>query len=193
MNTPLSKSEKKRRAKGIEQLVHELAALPGREIALLPCTQEIKDELSSARGLKGGSRNRQLKYVTKLLRDKPVDELYDFLAQKKGSLLKKNHEFQKLEHLRNLLLDEAVRQYEDIMHNRQYIEENEPLDLLSSSAVLQEIADKLPGIDPVLLRATAVQFARTRNRKFSRELFRILKAAQEKAYYSQNKGKENGI
>ena len=193
MNTQLSKSERKRRAKGVEQLVNELAALPGREIVSLPCEQEVKEEILSAKDLKGGSRKRQLKYVTKLLREKPVDELYDFLAQKKGSLLKKNSEFQKLEYLRNLLLDEAVQQYDDMTHHRQYIEEIEPLDLLISSTAIQEIKRHLPEVDVDFLRATAMQFARTRNRKFSRELFRVLKAALEKEYFSQNKREKNGL
>ena len=41
METQLSKSEKKRRAKGIEQMVHELVALPVGEIVNLPCDEEF--------------------------------------------------------------------------------------------------------------------------------------------------------
>ena len=193
MDSQLSKSERKRRAKGMEQLVHELASLPEREIVALPCDQEIQEEIRSAKNLKGGAKKRQLKYATKLLRNKPVEELYDFLAQKKGSLLKKNREFHELEHFRNLLINEAVQQYEDMMDNNGYINENKPADFFSESVALEAIVDYLPDIDKALLKNTAIQYARTRNRKFSRELFRILKAAFEKIQYSQKQGKDNGI
>jgi len=193
MDLQLSKSERKRRAKGIEQLVNELATLPDREILTLPCDQEIQEEIRSAKNLKGGAKKRQLKYATKLLRDSSVDELYDFLAQKKGSLLKKNREFHDLEHLRDILINEAVQQYEDMMHNNGYISENEPFDFFRESEALKAIAGHFPDIDQALLKNTVLQFARTRNRKFSRELFRILKAAHEKRQYSKIKDKGNGI
>jgi hypothetical protein len=38
-----------------------------------------------------------------------------------------------------------------------------------------------------------MQFAKTRNRKFSRELFRVMKAAMEKAQFRQQQDKNNGI
>ena len=193
MDLQLSKSERKRRAKGIEQLVYELASLPDREILLLPCDQEVREEIRSAKDLKGGAKKRQLKYATKLLRDRSVDELYEFLAQKKGSLLKKNREFHDLEHLRNLLVDEAVQHYEDMMHNDGYINENEPSDLFRESEALNVIMDHLPDIDQALLKNAAQHFARTRNRKFSRELFRILKAAQERKQFSKKEGNNNGV
>jgi ribosome-associated protein len=193
MVSQLSKSEKKRRAKGIEQLVYELASLPDREIGNLPCNQEIQEEIRSARNLKGGAKKRQLKYATKLLRKQPVDDLYDFLAQKKGSLLKKNREFHELEHFRNLLISETVELYDDVMNNDGYISDMEPLDLLRESVALDAIVEHLPDIDKTLLKNTVMQYARTRNKKFSRELFRILKAAHEKSLYSQIKGKDNGV
>jgi ribosome-associated protein len=193
MDSQLSKSERKRRAKGIEQLVYELASLPDRVIVELPCDQEIREEIRSAKNMKAGAKKRQLKYVTKLLRDQPVEELYDFLALKKGSLLKKNREFHELEHFRNLLINETVKLYEDVMNNDGYMKEQEPLDLLGESVALDAIVDCFPDIDKALLKNTAIQYARTRNRKFSRELFRILKAAFEKIQYSQKQGKDNGI
>lgn len=193
MDSQLSKSEKKRRAKGIERLVSELVALPLGEIASLPCDQEIREEIGSAKNLKGGARKRQLKYATKLLRDKPAEELYDFLARKKGSMLKEKREFQELEHFRNILITEAVQLYEEKMHYNGYVNENEPLELLHDSKTIRDIVSNLPEVDQVSLKNAAIQFARTRNRKFSRELFRIMKAAREKAHFSQKKDKNNGL
>ena len=193
MESQLSKSERKRRAKGIEKLVYELASLPHSEINLLPCDQEIREEILSAKKQKGGAQKRQLKYVTKLLRIKPVDALYDFLAKKKGSSLQKNREFHNLEHLRNLLIDEVLQKYEDIIKNNRYIDENDSFDILGESHALAAIEVHLPDIDLTLLKNTALQFVRTRNKKFSRELFRVLKAESEKKQYSQKQDKENGI
>ena len=193
MDSQLSKSEKKRRAKGIERLVSELVALPLGEIASLPCDQEIREEIGSAKNLKGGARKRQLKYATKLLRDKPAEELYDFLARKRGSMLKEKREFQELEHFRNLLINEAVQFYDEKMHDNGYVNEIEPVEFLPDSMTIRDIVNNLPEVDQVSLKNAAIQFARTRNRKFSRELFRIMKAAKEKAHFSQQQDKNNGI
>lgn len=193
MESQLSKSERKRRAKNIEELVHELAALPEGEIGMLPCDREIRDEIRAAKGLKGGTWKRQLKYVTKLLRERDVDDLLDFLARRKGSLLKRNRDFQNLEQLRNFLIDEVMQQYEENVQRSCYIDDHAPLDFSWKSEALAAISGRFPGIDQELLKHTAIQFARTRNRKFSRELFRILKAAAEKMQYSQRKDGKNGI
>ena len=193
MDSQLSKSERKRRAKGIEKLVYELASLPHNEINALPCDQEIREEILSAKNQKGGAQKRQLKYATKLLRKNPVDDLYDFLAKKKGSSLQKNREFHNLEHLRNLLINETLQQYEDMMQSNRDINEDDPFDILGESDALATIEDQLPDVDQTLLKNTAIQFAKTRNKKFSRELFRVLKAEFEKKQFSQKQDKDNGI
>jgi ribosome-associated protein len=185
MDSQLSRSEKKRRAKSIEHLVIELAALTKTELQNLPCDDEIRGEIVTAQTLKGGARRRQLKYVTKLLREKPVEELYEFLAEKKGSSLKKNQQFHELEHLRNLLINEAVQSYEDCKYQDGYLNENEPEKFLDNSKTIGMIRAHLPLVDRTSLKNTAMQFARTRNRKFSRELFRIMKAALEKGQFVQ--------
>ncbi|KPK26534.1 MAG: hypothetical protein AMJ61_08670 [Desulfobacterales bacterium SG8_35_2] len=193
MDSQLSKSEKKRRAKGLEQLVSELAALPLGQINALPCDREIREEIGAAKDLKGGARKRQLKYATKLLRDNPVEELYDFLAREKGSMLKEKRQFHELEHFRNILMTEAVQLYEERMHDSGYANENNPEEFLHGSKIMRTIVNHLPEIDQVSLKTAALQYARTRNRKFSRELFRIMKAAVEKAHFLPQQDKKNGI
>jgi ribosome-associated protein len=193
MDERLSKSEKKRRAKGVEQLVGELAALPPGEIASLPCAADVRQEILAARNQKGGARKRQLKYATKLLRDAPLDDLYDFLASRKGSELKEKRALHRLEHLRNNLLREAVRLYEEEMQTDGYLHEMEPVDFLAGAPALEAVARDLPEVDLILLKNTAAQFARTRNRKFSRELFRIMRAAMEKAQFVNLQDTDNGV
>lgn len=184
MDSHLSKSEKKRRAKGLEQLVNELAALSLADINALPCEQEVRDEIASVRNLKGGARKRQLKYATKLLREKSVDELYDFLSRKKGSMLKEKHQFHEIEHFRNLLIAEAVQHYDEVMHSNGYMNEG-PAEILPEMETLQAIINRLPLVDEAHLKKSVTQFVRTRNRKFSREVFRTLKAAMEKSQFMQ--------
>ena len=148
MDSQLSKSEKKRRAKGLEELVSELAALSPGEIASLPCEEEVRKEIAGARNCKGGARQRQLKYATKLLRDKPVEELYDFMARKKGSMLKDKREFQELEHFRNLLVTEALQLYEEKRNDNGFLNENDPGEFLHGSETLQTIAQASAGSKP---------------------------------------------
>jgi ribosome-associated protein len=193
MESYLSKSERKRRAKNIEQLVHELAELPESEINMFPCDDEIRTEFCSVQALKGGARKRQLKYITKLLRGTTVDALYDFLASRKGSQLKRKREFHQLEHLRNLLIDEVMEQYEDNIQKSRYVDEHDPLDFSWESKAMAAISEQFPDIDQTQLKNIAVQFARTRHRKFSRELFRILKGAFDKMQYAQTKDGTNGV
>ena len=186
MDPQLSRSEKKRRAKGIEQLVFELAALPINVIVSLPCDSEVRDQIGAAKNLKGGAKKRQLKHVTKLLRDRPVDDLYDFLAKKRGSALKQQREFKEIEYWRNLLLNEALALYNNtLLQGRYFAEENEAGDFWGNSEALSSIAARFPHIDTILLKNTAEQFAKTRNRKFSTELFRIMRAANEKAQFTK--------
>lgn len=184
MDSQLSKSEKKRRAKAVEQLVHELAALTSGQIASLPCDEELREEIAAAKDLKSGARKRQLKYATKLLRDAPIEELYAYLAQKKGSTLKEKKEFHELEHFRNILLNEAVQVYEDMLDDNGYLSQNEPVGFLENSEAIKAIVVHLPEVDQTALKSSAIQYAKSKNRKFSREIFRIMKAAKEKAQFS---------
>ena len=185
MDSHLSRSEKKRRAKGVEQLVFELADLPQGEIQSLPCDQIIRNEIGAAKKCKGGARKRQLKYATKLLRDMNVEELFEFLARKKGSILQEKRANQKIDNFRNRIITEAVRLFEERGQRTGFEEEGETTGFPHDSEIISGIVRELPGVDEYGLRHAAMQFARTRNRKFSRELFRIMKAALEKGQFAQ--------
>ena len=175
MDIPLSRSEKKRRIKELEKLVDEMGRLPAVSIKSLPCDEEICGLLRQVSSLKGGARKRQIKYVTKLLKSSPdnIDSLYAFMTQKQGAALQDKREFHKIEYIRDSLLNEALEQRRNAKENHEELEEN------WSSLVVQEVSSQFPGIDQMLLKRLAWLFARTRNRKHSREIFRILRAAQE--------------
>jgi ribosome-associated protein len=182
METQLSRSEKKRRAKSIEQMVNELATLPAGQIMNLPCEDQLKHELDRTKDLKGGARKRQIKYITKLLREQPIDDLFLYLEEKKGSSLKQKREFHELEHLRDSLINEAVQVYDQWLEGG-YGDTDVSLESIWESETMKIIKSRFSGIDYKMLRKLALQFARSHNKRFSRELFRMLKAANERSQF----------
>jgi len=177
----VSRSEQKRRIKQLEQLINEVAGLSDGLIAEIPCTEEIRELFREAAAMKGGTRKRQVKYITKLLKNEPVDELYDFLSKRKGASLKEKKEFHELEFYRDSLLNETLEAYREARENQEEPDEEQP------GRATEEICSMLPNIDRKALTSLAWLFARTRSRKYSREIFRLLRSAQEQQKMLQNR------
>ena len=173
MAMQLSRSEQKRRIREIEQLVRELVELPAQVLSRLPCDRELVMLFRETRSLKGGARKRQIKYLTKVLRNEPVEDLYTFLSQRKGAALHRKKQFHELEYIRDKLLDEAIEQRTLLRAMQQELPET------WKSTVLEEIGKQLPTVDLVALGRLAAIFARTRQPRHSREIFRLLRAARE--------------
>jgi len=169
----ISRSEQKRRMKMLEEMVAEICSLPAVLVKQLPVEGEIRDLLLQAAPLKGGARNRQIKYVTKLLKDVQVNEVYDFLAKRKGAALQEKKAFHELEYLRDALLTEAIEQQREAEANQEDFGED------WQSRVVEEIMRILPRIDGRAMASLAWMYARGRNPKYSREIFRQLRAARE--------------
>ena len=186
MSVQLSRSEQKRRMKQLETLVVELSNLPPTLIEQLPSTGEVRSLLQDAVTMKGGARKRQIKYITKLLKEEPVEELYSFLSGRKGKQLEENKAFHEVEYLRDALLNEAIEQHRVAMR------ENEELEEDWQSQIVVKISEEYPGIDALLLKRLGWLYARTRNRKHSRELFRILRAAHEQERFLGKNSAEKG-
>ena len=89
----------------------ELSTFSEGAIKKLPCSDDIKSLLVEVLTLKGGARKRQLKYITKILRDQPVEELYEFISKRRGKALQENKQTHEVEYLRDGLLNEAIEQY----------------------------------------------------------------------------------
>jgi ribosome-associated protein len=175
----LSIYDNKRSEKNEEKLVVELVALPAGLLGKLPVDKEVQQLLQEVADLKGGSRKRQIKYITKLLRDVPTEDLYAFLEKRKGTVLHKEKQTHELEYLRDILLEEAIVTRREA--------KAEHLDLTEdwSSAVVEDIAEELPSVDQHELHRLAFFFAMGRNKQHSREIFRLLQAAQEKELMSK--------
>lgn len=177
----ISRSEQKRRVKQVEQLVEEVAGLPAGIIAKIPVSGEVRELFLETVGMKGGARKRQVKYITKLLKNEPLEELYAFLSSRKGTAVEEKKAFHELEFYRDALLNEIIDQHREAEEGELEMNEERP------SRVAAEIAGKLPGIDTQVLTSLAWLYARTRNRKYSREIFRQLRSAhvQQKIFFDK--------
>jgi len=167
-------------------MVKALLDLPRQEMKKLPCDDGMQELFLDAQGMKGGARKRQIKYITKVLAREPVPELAEFLSQRKGKKLAQARAFHELEYLRDQLLDEAIAYRKLLRAEQEEIEERWP------SRVAEEISEELPGIDRIALLRLSAIFARTRQARHSRELFRLLRAARELAERQNMKIKATG-
>lgn len=180
MEQPISRSEKKRQVKNIENLACELIELPKTNILELPCDDFLKKEIITAKNLKAGARKRQIKFITKNLRDLDSAPLLDFLSLKKGSKLKETKNFHELEYLRDQILAEAFESQFEAEKN------DTRLDSRWQSEMVDAAFAQFPSIDKNILKEAAIKFAVTRKNVYKREIFRILKGAQERLKYSQD-------
>lgn len=178
MDQQLSRSEQKRRAKGLEELAAELAELSANDIKRLPCEDFLKDEIRGTAAMKGGSRKRQLKFIAKQLREMEVEPLFQFLSEQKGSKLKQNKAFHELERLRDDIVTEAFEAA------REGEGRGDRLDDSWQSEVIPQVASQFPALDQPAVKSAAIKFARSRKPLFSREIFRLLKAAKEKSQFT---------
>ncbi len=173
MKDIISRSEQKRRFKQVEAAAMELAELSNKDLRKFPGDEEIAEEIVACRGLKGGARKRQIKYLAKVMRQFSMDEIYDYLTNIKGSALKEKQKFHEAERLRDALINEALYSYQKCQKEQLEWEpdwESEHLD--ATVRTYSEINEKE-------LRKTIYQYVKSRNNLHYRELFRMLKAIIE--------------
>ena len=174
MDPSISKTEKKRQAKAIEQLARELVDLSENDISRLPCDAFLQQEIIAARPLKGGARKRQIKYIAKELRNSSAEPLFDFLEKRKGSQLKKTAEFHELERMRDIILTEVIEAWRQAKAAGERLAEN------WQSATVDAALEKFPDLDVLAIKKSALRYAANRKPVHSREIFRMLKAAMER-------------
>ncbi len=175
MSIRLSRSEQKRRIKEVEQLVREMVELPVQALKKLPGDEEIRLLIIETQGLKGGARKRQIKYITKLLKNESLSSLYDYLTDKKGGQLKQKKQFHALEYFRDSLLNEAIARRKELAAEQAELKEN------WISTTIDEILEEFPLVDVSALQRLSAIYAGTRQTRHSREIFRLLHAAEELA------------
>lgn len=166
-----SRSELKRSFKRIEAAAAVLAELSDSDLKKFPGSTEIRDEIIASRGLKGGARKRQIKYLAKVMRREPLDDIYTFLTEIKGSNLQEQEVFHEAERLRDTLINEAIEEH------RLCLEQNIDWEPNWQSEGIDHLLRDYPGLDGEDVRRSIHRYVRTRNRVHYRELFRMLKAA----------------
>ena len=170
----LSKSELKRQHKQIEAAAVEISRLKDNDLKRLNLGDELIEATGLCRQLKGGALKRQIKYLAKLHKQEPVDEILGMLAARKGSKLQEKKFHHQAERLRDAIINEALDRRDEAIRSGIAMELDWPSD------VLDDVVASLPDIDELELRRSAYQYVRTRNKVHSRELFRMLRAAAEK-------------
>jgi len=173
MTERISKSAKKRRFKQEEAAAEELAQLSDRDLKVFPGGEAVRTEIIASRGLKGGARKRQIKYLAKVMRQDSMDEILDYLAEKKGSALKQTMAHKEAERLRDVVINEAMDFQQFCLQNGEEWEPDWPGDEIAAVAAAYPV-------DEGNLRKTVFQYTRTRIHSHYREVFRILRAAVEK-------------
>ncbi|HBT97663.1 MAG TPA: hypothetical protein DEB25_08565 [Desulfobulbaceae bacterium] len=167
----ISKSERKRRCQWQEELALALIALTDSDLRLLPADAETLQVIRDSRRLKGGAKKRQIKYLTKLLREREVTAIHAFLEERKGSRLRTNQRQHEAEHLRDIFINAAIAALEE-SRLRQI-----PWDGQWQSRALAEFLAAHPRLDGREIGQLATSYAQSRNRLYYRELFRLIKAA----------------
>jgi ribosome-associated protein len=169
----LSRSEKKRIYKQVEELAREIANLSDKELKVFPGGPVIHEEILATRGLKGGAKNRQIKYLSKVLRQGPLEDIYLFVTNRKGSQLHSKNQFHVAERIRDTLINEAVEIHQKCRS------EQIPFEPDWDSPYIEAAIDEYPNLNESEIRKIVYQYVTTRNKQHYRELFRVMKAAVE--------------
>jgi len=175
----VSRSEKKRQAKNIEEIAKELMALSPAHIKKLPADELFKTELTNSRGIKGPALKRQIKYIAALLRESGTDAVLAFLTERKGSHLKQTGEFHELERLREDIITEVIEAREEAQRNQEHLTES------WQSETIAVACRRFPALDPNGLKKSALRYAATRKPVHRREMFRQLHAAMERQQFAE--------
>jgi ribosome-associated protein len=169
----LSRSEIKRIYKQVEELAKEVADLSDKELKVFPGGPVIHEEILATRGLKGGSRNRQIKYLAKVLRQGPLEEIYLFVTNRKGSRLHSKKQFHTAERMRDTLINEAMENFQECLKEQRTFEPD------WDSFYVTDAIEIYPNLVESEIRQCIYQYVTTRNKQHYRELFRMMKSAVE--------------
>lgn len=174
MTEYISKSEKKRRFKGEEQLAEELSRLSVKMLKSLPADDNVIDAIKDCHGLKGSALKRQVKYLAKVMRSGDLDALFDFMAEKKGSSLKTTKLHKEAEHYRDNIVNEAVEDQKDCLSNGMIWGED------WQANEIDILVERLPRISANELRRATYQYVKTKKHNHYKDLFRMIKSALDR-------------
>ena len=178
MTERISKSARKRLFKQEEEVAEQLALLSDKDLKKFPGNPDLIEQVKSCRGLKGGARKRQVKYLAKVMRQGSVNEILDYLAEKKGSKLKSSRLHHEAERLRDVIINEALDAQQYCLRTGTDWEPD------WHGEEIDSVVRRYP-LDENDLRKSVFQYTRTRLHNHYREIFRIVKAAVEKEEFQK--------
>ena len=104
----VSKSQKKREMHELLHLTEQALSLGEEKLANTGLDEKVLRAFAEARKMKpSGARNRQLKYITKLIKGESTQVLEDFLRETAETQLLESQRFHQLEKWRDRLLAEG--------------------------------------------------------------------------------------
>lgn len=103
-----SKSQRKRELQKLLQLTEKALTLSDDKLAKTGINEKALNALREARKMKAsGARNRQLKYISKLIRNEDVSIIESYLDEAEQSHINEKRFFHQLEQWRDRLIDEG--------------------------------------------------------------------------------------
>jgi len=167
----LSRSEIKRQHKQIESAAREIAALSDGELTQLGIDHQLVEAITLTRSLKAGALKRQIKYIAKLLKEGPSDDILERLKRIKGSKLQESTFHHQAERHRDAIINETIDA------RKRCLAEGFELDMDWPSTAIDIMIAEFSDIDEREVRRSAYRYAKSRNSVHYRELFRIIRAA----------------
>lgn len=156
---PPSKSAKKRAAKEVEELAKQLAEVSDAAFGKLPLAGDLREEVRLARATKAhGARKRQIQHLAAVLRRREEDA--EALRAHLDSLNQVHYQDQKRFHL--------LEEWRDRI-----------CDPDSCEQALEEVRRIFPSADVGALARLAKAVQLSSDKRASREIFRLLRTAQE--------------
>ena len=102
----ISKSQKKREAKHVLDLIEKATTLPDKKLKQLRLSENVIKSFQEIRKIKpSGARNRLLKYIAKIIQNEDAEVLEAFLKDADDTHQAENNRFHLLEKRRDRLLD----------------------------------------------------------------------------------------
>ncbi|MBN2645839.1 MAG: DUF615 domain-containing protein [Desulfuromonadaceae bacterium] len=153
----VSKSQRKRDAQAVEELVRQLLEMADSQLELLTLDSEISASLLQARSIRTHSaRKRQLKFLAGLLRREPeqLEQVQTFLNGESALQLDEARRFHQLEKLRDRLCAADQR-----------------------PEALAELRQNFPAVDFRSLEALLRAYRGVEDKKNYRQIFRWLRQA----------------
>ena len=155
-----SKSERKRQARDLQNIGRQLAEIAPDDLLELNLSVQLADALANYRRFPSfEARRRQLQFIGKLMRNADIEPIQELLNRRAGKSAAARYEFHQLEQWRERLLTEPD--------------------------ALTEYLSAHPGADRQRLRQQLQRVRKARNetqrKDASRELFRILRNADQPA------------